>query len=459
MSDTTVAIYPDAVEDVLRYIPQKERDSYDAEDFAGPDRTFPITSQAQLDAAAHLIGHAADPAAVKAKAIAIAKRKGFSLPDAWKDDKKEDRAMPEPTSLDLYLPISRIDQEKREVTVTATAERLDGHGTVIGFDGSKEAFSNWRGNVREMHDPTKAVGRAIVIDPHPETKEVDVTLRVSKGAEDTWQKVLDGTLTGASIGARNGKWSRRKVGDTEVPFLERYDLVELSLVDNPSCPGCDIKIVRNAQITDVLDDTEEETPATDADIERRSVAISKMNRDKLHGIRNDAMQMCSDNGCDECAGMMASQNGDPDHDGRAIEAAIQRHLQPVLQRMNAVLSGFAARPQQQTQPTQFPDIDGTLTRHLEAMETRYSTELSKVSALLSEVKGKVERIAATPLPGGPVATPVPMDKRLATSTAPGFNPTDDIAAIQRAQALGLFKDQDSQVAAAARLIALQNPGR
>lgn len=79
--------------ELLEYIPQKERDSYDADDFAGPDRTFPITSQAQLDAAAHLIGHAADPDAVKRKAIAIAKRKGFTLPDAWKkDDEKQESA-------------------------------------------------------------------------------------------------------------------------------------------------------------------------------------------------------------------------------------------------------------------------------------------------------------------------------------------------------------------------------
>ena len=71
---------------LLEYIPQKERDSYDASDFAGPDRSFPITSQAQLDAAAHLIGHADNPEAVKRKAKAIAKRKGFTLPKAWQDE-------------------------------------------------------------------------------------------------------------------------------------------------------------------------------------------------------------------------------------------------------------------------------------------------------------------------------------------------------------------------------------
>lgn len=68
----------------LRDIPQSERDEMKESDFAGPDETFPIKTQADVDAAKHLIGKAADPEAVKRKVIAIAKRKGLSIPDAWK---------------------------------------------------------------------------------------------------------------------------------------------------------------------------------------------------------------------------------------------------------------------------------------------------------------------------------------------------------------------------------------
>ena len=53
------------------------------EDFAGPGQTFPIVTQQDVHDAARLIGHAANPAAVKARVIAIARRKGFALPDAW----------------------------------------------------------------------------------------------------------------------------------------------------------------------------------------------------------------------------------------------------------------------------------------------------------------------------------------------------------------------------------------
>lgn len=67
----------------LRDIPQSERDKMSASDFAGPNETFPIKTQADVDAAKRLIGKATNSAAVKAKIIAIAKRKGLTIPDAW----------------------------------------------------------------------------------------------------------------------------------------------------------------------------------------------------------------------------------------------------------------------------------------------------------------------------------------------------------------------------------------
>ncbi len=62
---------------------KEERDKLSAEDFAGPHQSFPIKTQEDVDSAAHLVGKAADPAAVKARIIAIAKRKGLKVPEAW----------------------------------------------------------------------------------------------------------------------------------------------------------------------------------------------------------------------------------------------------------------------------------------------------------------------------------------------------------------------------------------
>jgi hypothetical protein len=91
------------------------------------------------------------------------------------------------------------------------------------------------------------------------------------------------------------------------------------------------------------------------------------------------------------------------------------------------------------------------------VERAFDTKLTEVRSVLTEVKELAVKIAAQPAPGGPAVMAV--DKRLATSPTPGMNPNDDVAAIRRAQELGLFKDQDSQVAAAAQLFRLQNPDR
>ncbi len=67
----------------LRDIPQSERDQMKSSDFAGPNESFPIKTQADVDAAKTLIGKADNPDAVKKKIISIAKRKGLKVPAAW----------------------------------------------------------------------------------------------------------------------------------------------------------------------------------------------------------------------------------------------------------------------------------------------------------------------------------------------------------------------------------------
>ncbi|SRR5579871_2055748 len=81
-----VPLDDEARESYEKYYSQKDRGKMDPDDFAGPHRSFPIMSQADVDNAARLIGHADDPEAVKRKIIAIAKRKGFKIPDAWQKE-------------------------------------------------------------------------------------------------------------------------------------------------------------------------------------------------------------------------------------------------------------------------------------------------------------------------------------------------------------------------------------
>ena len=65
----------------------KARRALPKSSFAGPHRTFPINNASAPRRAAHLLGKASNPAAVKRRIISIAKRKGYPLPKAWQKGK------------------------------------------------------------------------------------------------------------------------------------------------------------------------------------------------------------------------------------------------------------------------------------------------------------------------------------------------------------------------------------
>ena len=108
----------------------------------------------------------------------------------------------------ISFPIEMIKKEQRIVSGIATADNIDKSNDIVDFAASEIAFKNWQGNIREMHAPI-AVGKAISYKPlkmkGPDGQEynaIQVEAYISKGAEDTWQKILDGTLRAFSIGGR-----------------------------------------------------------------------------------------------------------------------------------------------------------------------------------------------------------------------------------------------------------------
>lgn len=88
------------------------------EDFAGPHESFPIKSQEDVDHAAHLIGHADDPEAVKSKIKSIAKRKGYSVPDSWKGKEEATENTITPRNGDPIV----TDQQLRELANNCTCQ-------------------------------------------------------------------------------------------------------------------------------------------------------------------------------------------------------------------------------------------------------------------------------------------------------------------------------------------------
>lgn len=72
-----------------------DRDKIPGEDFAGPHRSFPIVTPGDVSDAAHLVGHADDPEAVKQRISEIAHRKGKAFVDQLPDSMKGDAAKAE----------------------------------------------------------------------------------------------------------------------------------------------------------------------------------------------------------------------------------------------------------------------------------------------------------------------------------------------------------------------------
>ena len=151
--------------------------------------------------------------------------------------------------ISLSVPFTKVNREKRTVSGFATLDNIDQTGDVVTAESSLKAFESFRGNIREMHG-SNAVGKMVSFRPEtfydPKSKEfyngVYVDAYISKGAQDTWEKILDGTLQGFSIGGKiieSDNEVNKSTGKT-VRFIKNYELVELSIVDSPANELCNI---------------------------------------------------------------------------------------------------------------------------------------------------------------------------------------------------------------------------
>jgi hypothetical protein len=149
----------------------------------------------------------------------------------------------EDDNIRLTMPLSKVDKENRLVSGWASLDNADSQGDIVLKEANQRAFSRFRGNIREMHQPI-AVGRMVDFKEDSyfdqETQKfyngIFVTVYVSKGAQDTWEKVLDGTLQGFSIGGaiKDAETQWVKDAGKAIRFVKDYELVELSLVDSPA---------------------------------------------------------------------------------------------------------------------------------------------------------------------------------------------------------------------------------
>jgi hypothetical protein len=352
-----------------------------------------------------------------------------------------------------FAPIVRVDAPRREIELCATSETVDSHGTIFDYDASKDAFTRWIGNVREMHG-RQAVGSRVAVRCDDETRRIHVRIRISRGARDTWEKVLDGTLRGASIGASGVVWQRqrRRVAGEQrsLNVATRYDLVELSLVDNPSNPDAlGVTFVRDATpdaaLLDPLDEpasemnelgASEEPVVTDASAPEQA---EQANRARLHGAAQAVLTGC---GCSVCVAARAllADVRLPVERG----AVAQADEQPLARALAAGLADNAIQIV-------------ALEAGVRALAAAIEASLRQMAGEVGGLNGRMVALESQPLAGGPAARPVDKSSALAARGQMGA-PT----AREKFHALeslgGEVIDPQVQVAIAAELIRMQQRG-
>jgi hypothetical protein len=158
------------------------------------------------------------------------------------------------SALDLFLPLAKVDLDRRLVTGVATAETPDRSGEIFDYASSKPYFEKWSaeaaaatggksfGAVRAMHTPI-AAGKLTDIAFDDDAKRITVVAKIVD--DDEWRKVQEGVYTGFSQGGRYVK--RWADGDSG---LTRYtaDPHEISLVDLPCVPDATFDVVKDGMV-------------------------------------------------------------------------------------------------------------------------------------------------------------------------------------------------------------------
>jgi hypothetical protein len=147
----------------------------------------------------------------------------------------------------LFAPLSKMEEQDDgtiKVWGYASTGAVDDDGETIQPDAIKAALPDYLkwGAVREMHQP-KAVGTAIEANVQDDGKTWFGAHIVDPIAV---KKVKNKVLKGFSVG---GKVTGRD--DVEKTTITAINLIEVSLVDRPANPECEIVIAKAAQANEV----------------------------------------------------------------------------------------------------------------------------------------------------------------------------------------------------------------
>lgn len=152
-------------------------------------------------------------------------------------------------TLNMFIPLVKIDEPKRLVYGVATAESEDRAGEICDYASTKPLYEIWSdeisrstkgkslGNVRSMHGAV-AAGKITKINFNDEAKQIEICAKIIDDAE--WLKVEEGVYTGFSQG---GTYVKRWT-DPEGAIRYTASPNEISLVDLPCLPEASFEIIK-----------------------------------------------------------------------------------------------------------------------------------------------------------------------------------------------------------------------
>lgn len=217
--------------------------------------------------------------------------------------------------LSLFVPLTKVDEEKRLVYGVATAEQPDRSGEICDYETTKPFYEKWSGeiakasggkslgNIRAMHGKV-AAGKLTSINFNDDAKQIEICAKVVDDNE--WKKVLEGVYTGFSQGGAYAKtWK-----DPANPALTRYTASpsEVSLVDLACLPACDGFTVVKADGTTELRKFADKAP----------VEVSLVDHEHFEGSEIKAGQQPDSGDVEKAAGAEVT----PDPELTAAEKAL-----------------------------------------------------------------------------------------------------------------------------------------
>lgn len=186
------------------------------------------------------------------------------------------------------IPVTKVDEERRLVYGLVTEEIVDQAGEILDYESSKAHFQEWSdgiskasggnslGNLRLMHQPTIA-GKLVELNFDDALKQISCVARIV--SDDVWKLVLEGCLTGFSMGGKYVKRWKDEARKGVHRFTARP--VEVSVVDNPCVSTATFEYIKSDGSTELRkfhtagDGHGEETMLTQEQIAARAAELAK----------------------------------------------------------------------------------------------------------------------------------------------------------------------------------------